>query len=273
MFLQHLCVTCITITTQSSKVHVAISKSRYAIPRQEVDCSLQTQVVQVVSKIGKQIHTDLKTQSDPDRKEKIAGYLKTSSLAFIGVELPVVHKIVTKNTKGMNIDDMPVLMEELWKIETFETRLTAIDIMKVYGKKGSLDIAMKMADSWIDDADTWAITDPLCSPTIGSMIIRDSKIESILESWQSSDNFWRRRCSFLPYLHLALKSQYKPEYAKKIFEVVTPHISDGEFFVGKAAGWVLRELSKREPDLVRNYFENHRENMTKLVIREGMKKL
>ncbi|TFG96258.1 DNA alkylation repair protein [Candidatus Thorarchaeota archaeon] len=227
----------------------------------------------MILKIGKHIHTDLITQSDPYRKEKIAGYLKTSSLKFIGVELPDIHKIVTRNIKGVNLDDMPELMDELWKIETFETRLAAIDIMKEYGKKGPIDIAMSMADRWIDDADTWAITDPLCSPTIGSMIIRDSKVESILDSWKSSENFWRRRCSVLPYLYLTLKTQYKLEYAKKILEVVTPHISDSEFFVGKAVGWVLRELSKREPELVRNYFEKYNDKMTKLVIRAGMKKL
>jgi len=229
--------------------------------------------VLTVSKIRKQIHTDLRTQRNPVRKKKIAGYLKTSSLEFIGVELPDIHKIVRKNIKGLNFDEMPELMNELWKIETFETRLAAIDIMKVYGKKGSIDLAMSMADRWIDDADTWAITDPLCSPTIGSMIISEPKVESILESWKDSENFWRRRCSFLPYLFLTLKTQYKPEYATKILEAVTPHISDKEFFVGKAAGWVLRELSKRNPDLVRIYFEKHRSMITKLVLREGMKKL
>ena len=226
-----------------------------------------------MSKIGKQIHTELKSQSNSDRKEKIAGYLKTSSLEFIGVELPDIHKIVKKNIKDLGFDDMPELMNELWMIRTFETRLAAIDIMKEYGKRGSIDQAMKIADRWIDEADTWAITDPLCSPTIGSMIIRDSKVETILKSWQDSENFWRRRCSFLPYLYLALKSQYKSEYAKTILKAVTPHISDKEFFVGKAAGWVLRELSKREPDLVRVYFEKNSKIMTKLVIREGMLKL
>ncbi len=77
----------------------------------------------------------------------------------------------------------------------------------------------------------------------------------------------------LPFLHLALKSQYKPEFNDKILEAVTPHITDKEFFVGKAAGWVLRELSKRDPELVRSYLNKNREKMTKLVIREGSKKL
>ena len=227
----------------------------------------------MVTQISKRIHSELKTHSNANRKEKIAGYLKTSSLKFIGVELPKIHRIVKTNIKGMNIENMPVLMAELWKIETFETRLAAIDVLKEFAKKGSIDKALEIADSWIDDADTWAITDPLSSPTIGSLILRDPKVEDVLNSWRTSDNFWRRRCSFLPYLHLCLKTQYKPEYAQKILEVVTPHISDKEFFVGKAAGWVLRELSKREPNLVREYFETHRHRMTKLVIREGSKKL
>ena len=219
------------------------------------------------------IYEELKGMSDSYRKEKIAGYLKTSSLDFIGVELPDIHKIVKQNIKGLKIDELPEVMEGLWKIRTFETRLAAIDILKVYAKKGSVKIGMDFADRWVEDGDTWGIIDPLCSPTIGSMLLRDESVGAILRSWQTSDNFWRRRASFLPYLHLALKSQHRPEFNDKIIEAVSPHISDTEFFVGKAAGWVLRELSKRDPDLVKKFIDENRSTMTKLVIREGSRKL
>jgi len=227
----------------------------------------------MVSQISLHIHSELKNSGSAYRKEKIAGYLKTSSLDFIGVELPTIHRIVKTNTKKLNAEDMPKLMVDLWKIKKFETRVAAIDVMKEFAKNGPVDTAIEIADSWVNDADTWAITDPLCSPCIGSMILRDPMVENVLESWRTSENFWRRRCSFLPYLHLAHKTQYEPEFAIKILKVVTPHITDKEFFVGKAAGWVLRELSKREPVMVREYFVKNRTNMTKLVIREGMKKL
>ncbi|MFW9810001.1 MAG: DNA alkylation repair protein [Candidatus Thorarchaeota archaeon] len=223
--------------------------------------------------LSKIIHEELQELSNPDRKEKIAGYLKTSSLEFIGVELPDIHRTVTKHIKGLDIDQLPGLMRKLWRIAKFETRLAAIDMMKVFAKKGSVDDALSIADSWIEDADTWGIVDPLCSPCIGSLILRDFKIEGTLKSWRTSRNFWRRRASVLPYLYLTLKTQYKLEYSGKILDAVTPHISDQEFFVGKAAGWVLRELSKREPDLVRRYFEKNKDKMTKLVFREGSKKL
>ncbi|MGY5864140.1 MAG: DNA alkylation repair protein [Candidatus Thorarchaeota archaeon] len=223
--------------------------------------------------LSDQIQKELEGLSDQYRKEKIAGYLKTSSLGFIGVELPDIHRTVNTNIKGLEIGQLPELMKELWKIEFFETRLAAIDVLKVYAKKGPVEDALSIADKWIDDADTWAITDPLCSPCIGSMILRDPKVEDTLRSWRTSDNFWRRRASVLPFLHLALKTQHRPEFNDRILEAVTPHISDEEFFVGKAAGWVLRELSKRNPDIVKSFFDRHGDKMTKLVIREGSKKL
>ena len=91
--------------------------------------------------------------------------------------------------------------------------------------------------------------------------------------WSTDKNFWRRRASILPYLYLSLKKNYKPEYNDRILNAVEPHIGDDEFFVGKAAGWVLRELSKRDPEVVRIFFEKNQDQMTSLVIHEGQKKL
>jgi 3-methyladenine DNA glycosylase AlkD len=220
-----------------------------------------------------QIIRELQRLSKSERKERIAEYLKTSSLDFMGVELPDIHRSVKKNIKGLTLDDLPKVMEDLWKIEIFEVRLAAIDVLKVYAKKGTLKIAMNLADKWVGEGDTWGIIDPLCSPTIGSMIIREPSIDATLRTWQTSENFWRRRASVLPYLYLSLKTQYKPEFNTRILQAVTPHISDEEFFVAKAAGWVLRELSKRDPKVVKAYFKENREKMSKLVIREGLKKL
>jgi len=227
----------------------------------------------MIEQVCKNIYSELESSSNSERKEKSASYLKTSHLAFIGVELPDIHRIVKTSIDSLMIDDLPILMKMLWKINTFETRVAAIDVMKEYARKGDVLVALAIADSWIDDADTWGITDPLCSPTIGILLLRDPEVEKVIKFWRRSENFWRRRCSVLPYLYLSLKTQYKPEYSKRILDAVTPHISDEEFFVGKAAGWVLRELSKREPELVARYFEAHHDKMTTLVIREGFRKL
>ncbi|MBD3159109.1 MAG: hypothetical protein GF309_10010 [Candidatus Lokiarchaeota archaeon] len=235
--------------------------------------SLQKGATMNYSSIVNKIHEELETAGYAERKEKISGYMKTSNLAFIGVELPDIHRIVKSNIKSLKPDELPLLMEEMWAIETFETRLAGIDMMKVYAKKGPIQNALSIVDEWIDDLDTWGLSDPLCQPCIGTLLHRDSSVEETLKKWRDSDNFWRRRCSVLPYLYLCLKSNYMPEFDTRILEAVEPHIDDQEFFVGKAAGWVLRELSKRNSGLVRDYIEKNENQMTKLVLREGSKKL
>ncbi len=223
--------------------------------------------------VVKSIHSQLEAAGNPIRKEKIAAYMKTSSLQFIGVELPTIHRTVKKHIKPLKIDEYPEVMTGLWSIETFETRVAAIDVMKVYARKGPVSSALSIADQWIDDADTWGIIDPLCQPCIGILLMRDFGIEETLKKWRDAPNFWRRRSSMLPYLYLCLKANYRTEFGPKVIEAVKPHISDREFFVGKAAGWVLRELSKREPELVRSFIEENTEKMTKLVKREASLKL
>ncbi|MBD3406252.1 MAG: hypothetical protein GF411_09100 [Candidatus Lokiarchaeota archaeon] len=220
-----------------------------------------------------QIVRDLRKCSSTEKAKHMAKYLKTSDLEFYGLKLPDIHKITKSYAKNMDIDELRHNMIRLWELPIFETRRAAINFMTKFARKGNVEVAIRIASTWIEDIDTWALVDPLCSPCIGIMLLRNWNLTRTLESWHNSPNYWRRRASFLPYLYLALKKAYKPEYTEIILGAVLPHISDEEFFVGKAVGWVLRELSKRNPDAVRQFIREYKNKMTKLVIREGSKKL
>ncbi|MHA1908785.1 MAG: DNA alkylation repair protein [Candidatus Thorarchaeota archaeon] len=216
---------------------------------------------------------DLLAAGDEEQAQISAGYLKTSNLSFIGIKLPIIAKIAKKHMKGLSYAELVVLMKDLWNEPYYEARRASIDIMKEFVKNADVDTAFEIIDSWIDDMDTWALMDPLGSNCLGELLLREPKIEKTFVSWSKDENFWRRRATILPYLYLSLKRNYRPEFNARVLKAVKPHISDKEFFVGKAAGWVLRELSKRDPEVVREFIEKHRSKMTPLVIREGSMKL
>ena len=216
---------------------------------------------------------DLLGQEDTEKAVHIAKYLKTSDLRFLGIQVPQIRRTARKHIRDLAVEKLPRIIDLLWKEEVFDFRLAAIEIMEKYSAKGDKSIALQMISDMIDDIDTWALTDPLCSVCLGTLLIRDWSIEKTIASWRRSENFWRRRSTVLPYLHLSKKGVHKPEYTDTILRALKPHLSDKEFFVGKAVGWVLRELSKREPEVVRGYIEEHRDVMTRLAIREGSKKL
>ena len=175
--------------------------------------------------------------------------------------------------QGLSFEELKDLMIVLCNEPYFEARRSSIDIMKEFVKKADVEISFRIIDSWIDDIDTWALMDPLGSNCLGELLLRKPELEKTFISWSDDENFWRRRATLLPYLYLSLKRNYRPEFNSIVLKALKPHISDKEFFVGKAAGWVLRELSKRDPDVVRDFIKKNREKMTSLVLREGSLKL
>ena len=210
---------------------------------------------------------------DEEKAEQVAGYMKTSNLKFLGVKLPELRGIVKRSIRGISTDDLIPIMMELWNEPIFECRRGAIDILAEYARKGEIKKALDIGSNFIDDIDTWALLDPLGSPALGILLRRDKSIERKFNKWAKSENFWRRRATIIPYLNLALKTNYQDEYASQILNALLPHLSDDEFFVAKAVGWVLRELSKRDARVVREFIKTHEGDMSKLAIREGSKKI
>jgi 3-methyladenine DNA glycosylase AlkD len=50
-------------------------------------------------------------------------------------------------------------------------------------------------------------------------------------------------------------------------------LGEREFFIRKAIGWVLREVSKKRPELVFEFLRDHREEVSGLTLSEGAKYL
>ncbi|MFW9890389.1 MAG: DNA alkylation repair protein [Candidatus Thorarchaeota archaeon] len=227
----------------------------------------------MVETTRKALMLDIRSREDKEKGKLVASYMKTSSLRFLGVSVTEARKITRMHIKDLAIDDLPLLIEQLWQEPVFDFKLAAIEALEEYSAKGNIRIAFAMIDRMVEDIDTWSTVDPLCIVCLANIIIRDSDYENEIAEWRTSNNFWRRRASILPYVHLSKKRIYCREYAERALAAIGPHLSDTEFFVAKAVGWVLRELSKREPELVRRFIDNNRDQMTKLSIREGSKKL
>lgn len=226
-----------------------------------------------VESLSKAIVEDLKSLGDETQAEGARRYLKTSNLEFFGVKLPPIRKVAKEHSRNIDQEDFALFLRDLWKHKVFEVRRAAEEAMLQFIGRGMRENeAIPIISDWIDDIHTWALTDPL-GWCVGQLLIRNVDLGSILRQWGKSGNRWRRRMAVVPYVDLCMKGQYRPEYGPMILEAVRPHIGDREFFVGKAVGWALRQLSYHEPDMVRMFIEENKDSMTRLVTREGSRKL
>ena len=140
---------------------------------------------------------ELKSLGDPSQAEISRGYLKTSSLDFYGIKLPVIRKIAKQHSKGVNPESFKSFLQKLWAHKVFEVRRAAAEILLQFLKRGMPEQeAMHIIDTWIDDIETWALTDPL-GWCVGQLIIKNPGLRNILKEWGKSKYKWRRRMAIV----------------------------------------------------------------------------
>lgn len=105
---------------------------------------------------------------------------------------------------------------------------------------------------------------------MGSVLQKDQRVLEYLKRWSKARNFWMRRAALLSQLLLFREGKADKglfySFADKMME-------EKEFFVRKAIGWVLREMSKVDPEEVFRCVAENRARMSGVTLREATRRL
>ena len=116
----------------------------------------------------------------------------------------------------------------------------------------------------------WAHVDWLATSVIASALGDGPDLRRRVRAWARDRDVWVRRTALLVQ-HDALR---RGEGDFALFaEIAAPMLGEREFWIRKAIGWVLREVSKKRPALVRDFLLEHRERVSGLTLSEGAKYL
>ncbi len=92
----------------------------------------------------------------------------------------------------------------------------------------------------------------------------------VLRAWGRDADMWVRRTALLAQLE-ALRGGAGD--FDLFAEIATPMLGEKEFFIRKAIGWVLRDVSRRRPELTFAYVKAHSAEMAGLTCREATRRL
>jgi 3-methyladenine DNA glycosylase AlkD len=112
--------------------------------------------------------------------------------------------------------------------------------------------------------------DWIAPKVIGDVIARDPRARKRLAVWAKDDDFWVRRTALLAE-HDALRAG-GGDFALWS-RLAAAMLEEPEFFIRKAIGWVLREVSKKRPELTYQFLLKHRDRVARLSLQEGAKYL
>src|SRR5699024_1524221 len=120
------------------------------------------------------------------------------------------------------------------------------------------------------EAQTWALVDPLAGDLIGPLSEADDGVEPVLERWAQDEDFWLRRSVLLA--HLVPLRQGRGDF-DRFSRFADAMLEEKEFFIRKAIGWVLRDTSRKRPDLAFDWILPRAHRASGVTIREAVNRL
>jgi 3-methyladenine DNA glycosylase AlkD len=177
----------------------------------------------------------------------------------------------------------------LMKSKFAEEKFLAIDIFQLQVKKISLKknneklnesiIIIINTNELINQIDKelfqgehiydWGTCDSFSSKVIAELIKKDKSITFIIKQWKDSSNCWQQRSSCVSFVKLARFG----EFNETIIEIVSKTINNNYRFVQLGTGWVLRELSLNDLDLVKKFIRNHYMKFSREGLRYAIEKM
>ena len=215
---------------------------------------------------------ELRAVGDEERAVGAKAYLK-SDLEFIGVAakpLRAAARAFLADHPEVDRTSLVELVQALWERPVYELKAVAVALLE-RRTKDLLTGDFDLIEDLLRRSHTWALVDWLCTKVAAPLVERDPEATAtVLEDWSRDEDFWVRRASMLAQLPALRAGGGEFELFARF---ASRMVGEKEFFIRKAIGWVLRDLSKKRPNLAFDFLLEHVNEVSGLTLREGSKYL
>jgi len=159
------------------------------------------------------------------------------------------------------------LVRALWKTTNHEMRSAGIALLERH--QPALEARdMPLLESLLRASRSWAYVDWLCTRVVAPLVERDRSLTRVLRRWARDPDFWIRRSALLSLLPALRRGGGDFELFERL---AVPMLDESEFFIRKAIGWVLRDVSHRRPALTAGFVRRHAARLSGVTWREAAK--
>lgn len=209
----------------------------------------------------------LRAAGDPARAAHDAHYLK-SQREHWGVPVPAARRIAGGAGRTIGRGDLLAVVAQLWQAGPYDAALCACLLLDRHAPVLLPQDLVRLEDL-VRQAGTWALVDVIVPRPLAAIDRIDTRATTgVLDRWTVDGDFWLRRSALLAHL-VPLRTGLTgwPRFAGYADSL----LSDREFFVRKAIGWVLRTTARHDPDVVGDWIEPRIPKISGVALREAVK--
>lgn len=208
----------------------------------------------------------LRAHANLEQARPMQAYMR-DKFEFLGIRAPKRDALVRQFLEENGVPEgeaLQTVVRELWRQPEREFQYAALTLLEKYRKHaepshiGLLE-ELALSKSW------WDTVDLLAGRLIGDLFTRFPElIPGYVERWMASDSIWLQRTAILFQLYYKARTDHV-----LLFDLIRRLSHSKEFFIQKAIGWALREYSKTDETLVRQFVAGN--TLATLSVREALK--
>lgn len=213
---------------------------------------------------------ELKSLANSEKAKILSRFFKTGKGEygegdiFIGITVPK-NRAVAKKYLNTQFEDI----EKLFHSPIHELRLSALLALVLKFKKHKDEITRKsIADFYLANTayiNNWDLVDLSCPYILGEYLFEYPN--DVLLRLSESKNMWEQRIAIVSTLTYIRKGKF--DTTLTLAEKFLTHKHD---LMHKATGWMLREIGKKNSDILRTFLDIHAHEMPRTALRYAIEK-
>lgn len=206
---------------------------------------------------------------NPRQAKVLSGFFKTGKGQygegdiFLGIKVPV-QRAAIKKYYDLSLSDLQKLLDS----KVHEHRLSALFILVKRYENGDEFEQEKTYKFYLKNSkniNNWDLVDLSAPNIVGKyLLVRDRKI---LYTLVRSKNLWERRIAVLATFTFLRQKDFKD--ILKLAEIL---LEDRHDLIHKAVGWMLRELGKRDENVLKKFLDKNILRMPRTMLRYAIEK-
>lgn len=216
----------------------------------------------------------LRSLSDAVKAAEMAAYHKTPR-DFLGISAQLLDEMARDLRRDHGLPARCDMAQALWDSNIHEARILAAKLLTQARMRPDDSTAWTMIATWAQDFDSWALADHAAIAGAKRLQADPARLDQVA-GWIIHPNMWTRRAALvmtLPWARLPHPKAADIAAREQVLGWAEQLVPDRDRFIQKAIAWWLRDLSRRNPDRVREFLAGPGSALSKPAQREAARNL
>jgi len=220
--------------------------------------------------IAKEVINALKTLATEERRKVNEWFFKTGKGEygygdiFLGVTMPDIRRIAKKFSQEISLQELT----ELIRNPIHEVRLCALIILVNKYKKENSDKIYQYYMDHLTAINNWDLVDSSAPYIVGDYLYKHPEKSKILIDFSHSENLWVRRISIVSTFTFIKNNEFNTT-----LEIAKLLLNDNHDLIHKALGWMLREIYKRDEQIIKRFLRQNYAQIPRTTLRYAIERM